>query len=174
MTTTQKICSEEGCEQTLYARGLCQRHYQSYQRRAAGVPTARERYNAARKFSPPEEMLLRQQYENGKTLQWLAQHHKSNTATIAACVRRAGGTLRKPGTSSLPHKTFDPEKLRAVREKARFTQAELAAKIGCPKPDLIRQWEKGERTPSATYLLRILVACNIPPSALLSAPPPAS
>lgn len=175
-TRTTKICSAEGCTRRHYARGLCINHYAEQKRRARGIPTRKEFYRAARKFSPEQESAIRQAYEQGKTLRELAAQHDSNTATIADCVRRAGGTLRKTGAKrpeNSPLRTFAPAKLRDVREKARLSQSELAAKIGCPKPDLIRQWEKGERTPSATYLLKILIACSIPPSALLSAPPPA-
>lgn len=161
---TARICSADGCNKPICARGLCINHYTEQIRRKKGIRAQSD----VRRFSDAENLRIRQEYEGGKTLSCLAEEYHAKVETIARCVRRAGGTLRKPGR--IPSRTvtkFDPQKLRAAREKAGLTQEGLAAKIGCPKPDMIRQWEKGERTPNATYLLRILIACNVRPAALL-------
>lgn len=53
------------------------------------------------------------------------------------------------------------EKIKAAREKAGFTQAELASKLGIPYQS-IGQWERGLRNPKWETLEKIAEALQIP------------
>ena len=59
------------------------------------------------------------------------------------------------------------ETIRTYRNKAELTQEQLGKSIGLLSAyrQRISDWEVGTRTPSADYLLKLMAALNIPPSA---------
>lgn len=59
-----------------------------------------------------------------------------------------------------PRRTNDSP-ISAARIKASMTQAELAAQLGVPQPQ-IAKWETGARRPKVENLARIAAALNVP------------
>ena len=60
------------------------------------------------------------------------------------------------------------EKLRAAREAAGLTQAQLAVAVGLAGGERISEWERGASSPRTPELLhRVARACHVRPSALL-------
>jgi DNA-binding transcriptional regulator YiaG len=83
-------------------------------------------------------------------------------------IARVCGAIRASlSGSSCDKSVFSGSKLCAMRKNVHMTQSELAQLIGCPKLDMVREWERGLRTPGATYLLRIMEVLHAQPHDLL-------
>ncbi len=66
---------------------------------------------------------------------------------------------------------FSPEALKAARKAGGFTQKALGEAVGTTEQH-VQLWEYGKRTPTADYLLRILVLLGCAPQDLLKDPDP--
>ena len=58
--------------------------------------------------------------------------------------------------------TFNPEKLREQRKLKGFTQKALGAAVGTSERHY-QYWEAGDREPSGSYMLRLLIALDCTP-----------
>lgn len=103
-------------------------------------------------------------YQSGMSSSALAKKFSTTAMTILATLRRENVEIRLPGWSrdSRNSSEFSGERLRYWRTKRNMTQSQLAHAICCEKgAEQIRQWEKGYRTPSADYLIRILAVLKL-------------
>ena len=62
-------------------------------------------------------------------------------------------------------KSFSAAALRDLRKARGLTQLQLAQSVGVPEQH-VQRWEYGTRSPSATYLLRIMVVLDCTPTDL--------
>lgn len=89
----------------------------------------------------------------------------TNTRGVTVCRRCAASNQQRyygVGAEGAACLEYDPSTLAPLRRAANLTQAQIAAALNV-KPDLVRQWEKGERTPTAPNILRYLIACKASP-----------
>lgn len=63
-------------------------------------------------------------------------------------------------------KSFSSAALRNLRKSRGLTQLQLGQSVGTTEQH-VQQWEYGTRSPSATYLLRIMVVLDCTPVDLL-------
>jgi transcriptional regulator with XRE-family HTH domain len=64
---------------------------------------------------------------------------------------------------------FFPGRLRELREKARMTQRELAARLGYKQAG-VSKWEVGENQPSHEELLALCAIFNVTPNDMFTEP----
>lgn len=80
--------------------------------------------------------------------------------------RTSSAAAPAPATPVEPYELIG-QRIKYAREKAGFTQAELAAKLGIPYQS-ISQWERDVRKPKIKTICRIAEAMKISPQELLS------
>ena len=83
-----------------------------------------------RQFTDKEDAFIRQKYEQGFRLADMAKHFKVTPPTIAAAVKRAGGTMRPRTCKRL--KYGRKEVIGMLRDRqAGMSYAKIAEKYGC-------------------------------------------
>lgn len=130
------------------------------------------------RITPADVRAIRADYKRGLTIQQVAAIHGRSPVTIgkyldATTIRPRGyipPKLRSKATSAAWARRKAAETasiqlsfsaLRTSRVAAKLSQSKMAARVGICGADLVRRWEKGESTPSATHLLRWMTACGV-------------
>lgn len=107
-------------------------------------------------------------YKQGYSMSAIAQQFQCSVMTVRYHLKNNHANIRQQGRVYSSRQVFSGTFLRLWRQRRKMSQSELAQAIFHPSgAEAIRQWETEYRTPSATYLLRILCALKIHANRLL-------